>query len=176
MQNLLLKLSDGIGRVVSTFIQSGRDTVDLVISTILPFMAFVSVIVAVVNGTGIGELIAGQLVNLASNPLGLFAIAIITAIPFVSPIIAPGAVVPSIIGTMIGVLIGSGQIPVSLALPAIFAIHQPSGGDFIPVGLAMEAAENETVEIGITAVLYSKLIVAPIEMGVALLVSMFIYK
>lgn len=176
MNNFLIKASEKIGYFVSICIQSARDAVQLAIGTLIPFMAFISVIVGIVNGTGIGIVLAEQLSKLASNPIGLLAIGVFTAIPFVSPIIAPGAVVPSIIGTMIGTLIASGQVPVNLALPAIFAIHQPAGGDFIPVGMAMEDAEDETVQVGIPAVLYSKLIVAPIEMGIALVVSMFLYQ
>lgn len=176
MNKFLVKFSEGIGKVVDTFIGSAREAVDLVMKTILPFMVFISAIVAIITGTGVGKLITNQLGTLANNPLGLFIIAIITSLPFVAPLLSPGAVVPAVIGTMIGTLIATGQVPVTLALPAVFAIHQVSGADFIPVGLAMADAEDETIEIAVPAVLYSKILVAPVEMGLALLVSMLIYR
>ncbi|MCG1011310.1 PTS glucitol/sorbitol transporter subunit IIB [Tepidanaerobacter sp. GT38] len=174
--NIFMKFSTGIGKIVSTFVDSGRESVKIVINTILPFMVFVSAIVGVVLGSGLGNIIADALSSFANKPLGLLILGIISAIPFISPILGPGAVIPQTIGVIIGTLIADGRIPPHFALPAIFAIHQPAGGDFIPVGLSLMEAESETAEVGVPAVLIGKFIVSPIEVGIALLVSVFIYR
>lgn len=174
--NFILALSSGIGRVVSTFVQAGRESVKLMLSTVLPFMVFVSAIVGIIMGSGLGQRIADGLAALAGNPWGLLALGMVSAIPVLSPILGPGAVIPQTIGVLVGTLIASGKIPPHLALPALFAIHQPVGADFIPVGLSLTEAEPETAEVGVPAVLYAKFLVAPVEVGAALAVSFFIYQ
>lgn len=86
-----MKFSTGIGKIVSTFVDSGRESVKIVINTILPFMVFVSAIVGVVLGSGLGNIIADALSSFANKPLGLLILGIISAIPFISPILGPGA-------------------------------------------------------------------------------------
>ena len=83
--------------------------------------------------------------------------------------------ISSVIGTLVGGLIGAGSVPLSLALPAVFAIHQPCGSDFVPVGMSLTEAEPETIEIGVPAVLYSKFFIAPIEVGLAIIVGMLLF-
>ena len=58
MNSLLVKIGRGVGGVVGTLYQAGRDTVDTVIKNIIPFMAFISFIIGLVLVTGIGDLIA----------------------------------------------------------------------------------------------------------------------
>ena len=41
MNSLLVKIGRGVGGVVGTLYQAGRDTVDTVIKNIIPFMAFI---------------------------------------------------------------------------------------------------------------------------------------
>jgi glucitol/sorbitol PTS system EIIB component len=165
----------GVGGVVATLYQSGRDTIEQVIRNILPFMAFISMIIGIILATGIGNLIAHTISPLASNIFGLLLISIICALPVLSPLLGPGAVIAQVVGTLLGVEIGLGHIPAQFALPALFAIDSQAGCDFIPVGLALGEAEPETTEIGVPAVLFSRLVTGPAAVVIAYLASFGMY-
>lgn len=164
-----------VGGIVATLYQSGRDTIEQVIRNVLPFMAFISMIIGIILFTGIGNLIAHTISPLASNIFGLLLISIICALPVLSPLLGPGAVIAQVIGTLLGVEIGLGHIPAQFALPALFAIDPQVGCDFIPVGLALGEAEPETTEIGVPAVLFSRLVTGPVSVLIAYIASFGMY-
>jgi sorbitol-specific phosphotransferase system component IIBC len=151
-----------MGGIVGTLYQAGRDAVDTVWKNVLPFLAFVAVVVGIMNGTGLGTLIAKALEPLAGNIIGLIVLSLIIGLPVLSPLLGPGAVIAQIIGTLLGTLFASKQLPLSAALPALWAINPQVGCDFIPVGLALGEAEPETVEVGVPAVLFSRFITGPL--------------
>ncbi len=177
--NRLTKIIEIIGRsvggVVATLYQSGRDTIEQVIRNILPFMAFISMIIGIILFTGIGNLIAHTISPLASNIFGLLLISIVCALPILSPLLGPGAVIAQVVGTLLGVEIGLGHIPAQFALPALFAIDPQVGCDFIPVGLALGEAEPETTEVGVPAVLFSRLVTGPAAVLIAYVASFGMY-
>ncbi|MBF0840904.1 PTS glucitol/sorbitol transporter subunit IIB [Staphylococcus lentus] len=160
-------IAKGAGKFMNIMYQSGRDTIDTVIKNIIPFMAFVATLIGIINYTGIGDIIANVLSPLSNNIVGLIILAFITGLPFLSPLLAPGAVIGAIIGTLIGNEIASGNIEMSIALPALFAINAQVGCDFIPVGLTLGEAKPETISVAAPAVLFSRTITGPLAVLIA---------
>ena len=171
----LTRLGKGTGRVVGDFYQAGRDTIDTVIRNILPFIAFVTMLIGIITKSGIGDFIAKAISPYAGSLPGLLGISIVCALPFLSPLLGPGAVIAQVVGVLVGVEIGKGNIPPQYALPALFAIDPQVGCDFVPVGLSLGEAEPETIEYGVPAVLFSRLITGPVAVVIAYLFSIGLY-
>lgn len=166
-RGFLVRFGGGIGHIINTFLAAGRQSINLTLNTILPFMAYVSLLLGVVIYTGIATAIGNLLAPLSGNPLGLIAISAVVALPFLSPILGPGAAVAQIVGVLMGTQIATGALPVQYALPTLFAIDGQVGCDFVPVGLGLGEARAETVEIGVPAVLFSRLITSPLAVVIA---------
>lgn len=166
-----VKLGSGIGYVVNTLLASGRQAISITLNTILPFMAYVSLLLGLVIYTGIANDLGHALRPLSSNPVGLIIIGVIVALPFLSPILGPGAAVAQIIGVLMGTQIANRTLPIQYALPTLFAIDGQVGCDFIPVGLGLGEAQPETVAVGTPAVLFSRQITSPIAVVIAYFAS-----
>lgn len=174
--SLLEKIGRGAGKVVGILYQAGRDSIDQIVTNILPFMAFIAMVIGIILKTGVGNIIANTLSPLASSVPGLIFMSLIVGLPVLSPLLGPGAVIAQIIGTLLGVEIGRGNIPPQYALPALWAINPQVGCDFIPVGLSLGEAEPETVEVGVPAVLFSRFITGPIAVIIGWLASVGMYS
>lgn len=172
---VIAKIGKAVGGVVNKFFAAGRDAIDTTIRNILPFMAFVSMLLGIISASGIGDVIAKAISPLAGSLPGMIVLSIICAIPFLSPVLGPGAVIAQVVGVLVGAEIAKGSIPPTYALPALFAIDAQVGADFVPVGLSLGEAEPSTVEIGVPAMLFSRLITGPIAVIIAYFCSFGLY-
>jgi PTS system glucitol/sorbitol-specific IIB component len=164
-----------MGRVVGIFFNAGRRTIDQVVRNVLPFMAFVTMLIGLILYTGIGDVLAQPMGPLANNIVGLLIISAICGLPFLSPILGPGAVIAQVIGVaIIGPQIANGTIAPAMALPALFAYNTQVGCDFVPVGLALGEAKPKTIEIGVPAVLISRQIMGPVSVLIAWVFSLLV--
>ena len=93
INNLIVKIGRSVGGVVGTLYQAGRDAVDTTIRNVIPFMAFISFIIGLILTTGVGDWIAKGLKGSASTLPGLLLISVVCAIPLISPLLGPGAVI-----------------------------------------------------------------------------------
>lgn len=171
MMNLINKIGVGVGNVINVIYQAARDTVDTLIRNIIPFMLFVSVLIGIINYTGFADVIANLLSPMAGSIWGLIAIGVFCSIPFLSPLICPGAIIASVLSLLIGNQIAAGTIPAHYALPALYAVNAQVGSDFAPVGMTLMEAEAETIEAGVPAFLIGKLLTGPLAIVIAYFAS-----
>ena len=162
-----VKFGTAVGYIINQFLAAARQSINLTLNTVLPFMAYVSILLGFVIYTGVAQWIGELLAPLSSNPLGLVVIGFVVALPFLSPILGPGAAVAQIVGVLMGTQIATGALPVQYALPTLFAIDGQVGCDFIPVGLGLGEAKVETVEVGTPAVLFSRMFTSPLAVVIA---------
>jgi len=173
--NLIATIGRAMGRVVGIFFNAGRRTIDQVVRNVLPFMAFVTMLIGIILYTGIGDVIAKPMGPLANNIVGLLIISAICGLPFLSPILGPGAVIAQVIGVaIIGPQIQNGTISPAMSLPALFAYNTQVGCDFVPVGLALGEAKPKTIEIGVPAVLLSRQLMGPVSVVIAWIFSLVV--
>ena len=160
-----------LGKIISMAFEAARESVNIVLHTVLPFMVFISVLVTLILQTSIGNTLANVIAPLSGSIWGLLLISIVCGIPFLSPLLGPGAAIAQVVGVLIGVQIATGAIPPEFALPALFAINVQVGADFVPVGLSMQQAEPDTIKYGTPAFLLSRQLTGPIAVIVAYLFS-----
>ena len=172
---IITRIGIGVGHVVNKFFAAGRDSIDMIIRNVLPFMAFTSTLLGIISASGLGNIIAHTISPMCSTLPGLLVISIVCGVPFLSPILGPGAVIAQTVGVLLGQQFAQRAIPLQYALPALFAIDAQVGCDFVPVGLSLGEAEPETIEYGVPAVLYSRLITGPVAVIIAFIFSIGMY-
>lgn len=160
-----------LGKGCACAYKASQDSVDIILHTLLPLMGFVSIITAFIENSGFNSFLARHLTFLSSNIAGLFLLGIIISFPLLSPILSPGAIIAQVIGAVIGAQIGNGTVAVSLALPALFAINTQAACDFIPVGLGLANAREDTIKAGVPSVLTSRFLTSAIRIMIAWIFS-----
>ena len=174
-ENIVTRIGKVVGRVVNICFQAGRDTIEMVIGTILPFMAFTATLLGIISASGLGNVIAKTISPICSTLPGMVIIAFVCGIPILSPVLGPGAVIAQVVGTLLGSQFALGNIPPQYALPALFAIDAQVGCDFVPVGLSLGEAEPETIEYGVPAVLFERIVTGPLAVLIAFAFSIGMY-
>lgn len=169
------KLGNKAGHVIALLFAASREAVDVSLRTVIPFMAFVSVLIAIVQATSLGNVIANALTPMANSLWGLLLLSAICGIPFLSPILGPGAAITQVVGVMIGTQIGLGHISPAFALPALFAINVQVGCDFVPVGLSLQEAKPETIASGVPAFLLSRQLTGPLAVMIGWVFSLGLF-
>lgn len=170
----IIKFGGAVGYVITSLLNAGREGVKMTLNTVIPFMAYVALIMGIVNYTGLAHWIAKGVSPLAGNLWGLVLLGIITALPVLSPFLGPGAAIAQIIGVLMGGQIAAGALPVRYALPTLFAIDGQVGCDFVPVGLGLGEAQSETVDVGVPAVLFARQLTSPLAVIIAYAFSFLI--
>ncbi len=156
--------------------KAAQDSVDIILRTLLPLMGFISLFTAVIECSGFNSFLADHLTFLSSDIIGLFILGIIISFPLISPVLSPGAIIAQVIGTVIGAQIGNGSMAVSLALPALFAINTQAACDFIPVGLGLANAQDNTIKVGVPSVLTSRFLTSVIRILTGVVFSIGLYR
>lgn len=156
--------------------KAAQDSVDIILHTLLPLMGFISLFTAVIECSGFNDFFAGHLTFLSSDLIGLFILGIIISFPLLSPVLSPGAIIAQVVGTVIGAQIGNGAMAVSLALPALFAINTQAACDFIPVGLGLANAQDNTIKVGVPSILTSRFLTSAIRILIGSIFSIGLYR
>ncbi|MEG1431990.1 MAG: PTS sorbitol transporter subunit IIB [Eubacterium sp.] len=170
-ENWVARGGKALAGFATTCVQGAKEAVDISIKDIIPFMAFYSLVLGLINFTGLGGLMGTYVYPYLGTLPGLLVLAIICGLPILSPLVGSGALIGQLLSVIIGYGIMTGTFPVILALPAFFAVDVQVGCDFIPVGLSMGDAANDTVDIGVPSVLLSRIITGPIMVILAFCVA-----
>lgn len=66
-QGIVVRIGKGVGNVVNKFFAAGRETIDMVIKNILPFMAFTATLLGIISASGLGDIIANTIAPLCGT-------------------------------------------------------------------------------------------------------------
>ena len=174
--NVLVTVGKAVGGVVGTLYQAGRDTIDTVIRNILPFMAFISVLIGIINETGLGDWLAHLIEPLASSLVGLLVISIFCAIPILSPMLGPARSSPRSSACC--------SAPGSARATSRRSTRCRRCSRSTPRSAATSSRwvsrwarpSQKTVEVGVPAVLFSRLFTGPLSVVIAYLASFGLYQ
>ena len=170
-ENWVARGGKALAGFATTCVQGAKQSVDVAIKDIIPFMAFYSLVLGLIQFTGLGDLMDAHVYPYLGTLPGLLIMSIICGLPLISPLVGSGALIGQLLSVIIGYGIMTGSFPLIMALPAFFAVDVQVGCDFVPVGLSMGDADNDTVEIGVPSVLLSRIITGPIMVVLAYCVA-----
>ncbi|MDI3536305.1 MAG: glucitol/sorbitol system component [Eubacteriaceae bacterium] len=156
-------------------LNAGRETVDTAVKDILPMMVVFALMAGVIMYTGAGELMKDYLFPYLGTLPGLLLLSLFVAIPVFSPRLGSQAIVGQFLSLLIGIGIALSALPIYLALPALFAVNAQAGCDSLKKALAMAEADEDSTEIGVKAILISRLLTGPLSVGLAIMIALWLY-
>jgi len=151
-----------MSKIVNTIFGAAKASLNLMLTNVIPFMIFISLVSGTIIKTGFGTAFANAMGIFTGSVGGLIVMALIMGLPVLSPLLGPGAVIESIVGALIGNQIAMGIVPVSVAIPAYFAMSVVCGADFVAVGLSLSDTDPDTIRLSIPSCLLSRFVTAPI--------------
>jgi PTS system glucitol/sorbitol-specific IIB component len=175
LNNFIAVVGGAVAQFVATVIEAARRALDMILTKVLLFLAFVALLSTIITYTGLGKILGNTLVPLASSLWGLMLVGFILSIPIISSVAGPGAVVAQILSVLIGTEIGAGNIPPSYALPALYAIDVQVGCDFMPASMSMMDTPSDYAEAYLPAILFSRWITGVIAVFIGWLFSLGMY-
>lgn len=160
-----------VGHVIALLFAASREAVDVSLRNVIPFMAFVSLLIAPGAGNRTRQPDCPR-----PDAAGELAVGTGAAVAHLRHSVSlPGARAGG--SHLAGHRrddwhqIGAGAISPAFALPALFAINVQVGCDFVPVGLSMQEAKPETIAKGVPAFLLSRQLTGPLAVIIGWLFS-----
>ena len=138
-------------------------------TTMVPSLILALVVFILLFLSGMGNSIGYSLSALTGPLPALLIIFAVCFIPAVSPLLGPCLLIAVAATILSGEQIASGMASPFLALPAILAIDAQIGSSFIPSGFSMGENEPATINAGVPAVVFSRLITTPAAVAAACL-------
>ena len=161
--------------MVNICFQAGRDTIEMVVGTILPFMAFTATLLGIISASGLGNVIAKTISPICSTVPGMVAIAFVCGIPILSSSSWTRSRYRTGSRNIAWIPVCTWKHSCTVCTSSLFAIDAQVGCDFIPVGLSLGEADSETIEYGVPAVLFERLVTGPLAVLIAFAFSIGMY-
>jgi PTS system glucitol/sorbitol-specific IIC component len=121
--------------------------------------------------TGLADRIGENLAPLTGPVPAALIVLGVCFIPILSPLAGPGIGIVLAAGLFAGEQIAAGAVTPLLVLPFLFALDAWIGGGFIPPGLFFGEDEKETLNTGIPAAVFTRLVLLPAAVAIACIVS-----
>jgi len=148
----------------------------IVIKPVLPTLFGGALVFAGLYYTGLERTLTDDL----SLAIGFFPavllVALISFIPFFSPLLGPGLLIALLAGLLTGEQLAAGRINPFMLLPALFAIDVQIGNRFIPRSFALGETEPETLDAGVPGIFFTRLITVPAAVTAAYFFSFVVFK
>jgi len=148
----------------------------IVIRPALPTLFGAALVFAGLYYTGLERTMTDNLSLAIGFIPAVLLVALISFIPFFSPLLGPGLLVALLAGLLTGEQLAAGLTNPFMLLPALFAIDVQIGNRFIPRSFALGETEPETLNAGVPGVFFTRLITVPAAVTTAYFFSFVVFK
>jgi len=148
----------------------------IVIKPALPTLFGGALIFSALYYTGLVGTMADDFSSAIGTIPAVLLIALVSFIPFVSPLLGPGLFIALLAGLLTGEQLAEGVLNPFMLLPALFAIDVQIGNKFIPPSFAMGETEPDTLNAGVPGIFFTRLITIPAAVTAAYFFSFVVFK